>query len=341
MMWNWLIAALAAEATVVLYDGAPLHEDGTILWRLAQETEVNVFGTNAKYLSALESEEISVRTQFPLPHLDRILSTGSPLVPASFDFIHREIKPNVQISSISGGTDILGCFALGAPTEPVRRGELQVRSLGLAVDVYSEQGVSIRNELGELVCTKPFPSTPIGFVNDPDGSRFHAAYFSRFPGVWHHGDFAELCDSGGMRIVGRSDATLNPGGIRIGTAEIYQQVERIPGIAEALAVTFTRSPDAKFVLFLRLKDAAMDQEALFRQVRTTLRSNLSPFHVPWKLLAAPDFPRTRNGKLMELVVRSLLAGEAIKNLEAIANPECLDFFRQVGDDLAHAERLGA
>lgn len=326
MMWNWMASALATGSNLVLYDGAPLYKEGRILWDLIDSHRITVFGSNAKYLSSIEKEGLIPRDTHKLDSLRLILSTGSPLYPEQFDYVYSKIKPSVQLSSISGGTDIVGCFALGSPISPVIRGELQVPSLGMDVRIFDANGKNIEGLAGELVCASPFPSMPSGFWNDVDGSRYAAAYFERFPGVWHHGDFAERRPSGGFVIHGRSDAVLNPGGIRIGTAEIYRQVEKVPNILESVAVGYTVDNDEKVVLFVRLRQDEKLTSDLEKEIRKTIRENLSPHHVPWKIVQAPDFPRTRNNKLAELAVRDTLKGIQIKNRDALANPEALDYF---------------
>jgi acetoacetyl-CoA synthetase len=327
MMWHWLVSALASGATLVLYDGAPLHPDAGVLWRLAEREGINVFGTSAKYLSALEKSGYKPRDAHPSPALRSILSTGSPLAPSSFDFVYRSIKPDVQLASIAGGTDLISCFALGNPLLPVYRGELQCRGLGMKVEIFSPEGRPLREQKGELVCTAPFPSMPIGFWNDPDGHKYRAAYFERFPNVWHHGDYAELTAHDGVIIYGRSDAVLNPGGVRIGTAEIYRIVEQFDEIAESIVVPQEWGDDTRVVLFVRLQpDRSLDAE-LTRRLCDAIRHRASPRHVPAKILAVADIPRTMNGKIVEIAVREAIHGRPIGNRDALANPEALDYFR--------------
>ncbi len=332
MMWNWLVSALAVGSTIVLYDGAPIPpDDPAILWRMAEEEGVSVFGTSAKYLSALEKQGVTPRTVAPLPRLRTILSTGSPLAEHSYDFVYRDVKHDVQLCSISGGTDIVSCFALGDPTEPVYRGELQMRGLGMAVDVFDDDGKSVRGQPGELVCTAPFPSMPVRFWNDPDGAKYKAAYFDHFPGVWRHGDWAEITEHDGLVIHGRSDATLNPGGVRIGTSEIYRQVDTVPEVLESVVTEHTPHgtslTDARIVLFVVLRsDATLDQ-ALVARLQQRIRSATSPHHVPRVIVAVTDIPRTRSGKISELAVRDVIHGRAVKNVEALANPESLALYR--------------
>ena len=327
MMWNWLVSGLASGTTLVLFDGNPFHPTADALWRIADELGVSVFGTSAKYLSAQQKAGVRVVDELPLERLRAVLSTGSPLAPESFDYVLRDIRPGVQICSISGGTDIVSCFALGNPLLPVRRGQLQCRGLGLAVEVFDADGHSVLNEPGELVCTRPFPCMPVGFWNDPDGSRYHAAYFERFPGVWTHGDWTVLTGEGGLIIEGRSDAVLNPGGVRIGTAEIYRQVERLAQVQESVCVGQRWDDDVRVVLFVVLRDAAQLDDELRQTIRKTLRDNASPRHVPAKILQVSDIPRTRSGKISELAVRDTIEGRPLANTEALLNPQALEEFR--------------
>ena len=329
MMWNWLASGLASGATLVLFDGSPFFADGRVLWQMAENEGVTVFGTSAKYLSALEKAEVRPGDEFSLPNLRTVLSTGSPLAPESFDFVYEAIGSDLLLASISGGTDILSCFALGNPILPVRRGELQCRGLGMATEVFDEQGNTVVGEHGELVCTRPFPSAPLGFWNDADNARYRAAYFERFDGVWAQGDFAELTELGGVIIYGRSDAVLNPGGVRIGTAEIYRQVEKLDEVVESIAIGQNWDDDVRVILFVVLRaDAILDDE-LQQRIRTMIRKNTTPRHVPAKIIAVPEIPRTRSGKIVELAVRAAVHGEAVKNTASLANPEALDYFRDV------------
>ena len=334
MMWNWLVTALASGAAIVLYDGAPFQPDGNRLFDLADHFGVTLFGTSAKFIDAVEKAGLTPARTHSLATVRTITSTGSPLAPASFDFVYQHIKADVHLASISGGTDIVSCFVGGVPTEPVRRGEIQGPGLGMDVDVFDENGQSIRGMPGELVCKSPFPSMPVGFWNDPDGARYHAAYFERFPGVWCHGDWATMTDAGGVVIAGRSDATLNPGGVRIGTAEIYRQVERLPEIAEALAVGQQWDGDERVVLFVKLQPGCVLDDALRARIATEIRANTTPRHVPARIVAVADIPRTRSGKIVELAVRSVIHGREVKNREALANPEVLELFRDL-PDLSH------
>jgi acetoacetyl-CoA synthetase len=331
MMWNWLMSALATGATLVLYDGSPFHPDPGVLWRLAQDERLTVFGTSAKYLSALEKNGYRPADRVDLSALEALLSTGSPLLPEGFDFVYTAIKPDLHLASISGGTDIVSCFALGCPTLPVRRGEIQCRGLGMAVDIFDDEGRPVRDERGELVCTAPFPSMPVGFWNDPDGARYRAAYFERFPGVWHHGDFAALTEHGGIVIYGRSDAVLNPGGVRIGTAEIYSAVESLEPVVESIAVGQDWRDDVRVVLFVRLRPGIELDEALKKRIRDVIRAHTTPRHVPAKIVAVADIPRTLSGKLTELAVRNVIHGQPVKNIDALANPQALEHFRALPD----------
>jgi len=331
MMWNWLVSALATGATLVLYDGSPFHPDPGALWRMAQEERLTVFGTSAKYLSSLEKSDFVAATAVDLSALRTLLSTGSPLLPESFDYVYRAVKSDLLLASISGGTDIVSCFALGCPIRAVHRGELQCRGLGMAVKVYDDAGRALRGARGELVCTAPFPSMPLSFWNDPQGAKYRAAYFERFPGIWHHGDYAEITEHDGLVIYGRSDAVLNPGGVRIGTAEIYSAVESLPQIAEALAVGQDWNGDVRIVLFVRMRGDAQLDETLKQQIRDTVRSHTTARHVPAKIIAVADFPRTLSGKLTELAVRNVIHGLPVKNLDALANPGALEHFRELPD----------
>ena len=331
MMWNWLATALASEATLVLFDGNPFHPGPEALWRVADEEDVALFGTSAKFLDAIAKSGLKPGKRYGLKSLRAILSTGSPLLPESFDFVYASIKQDLQLSSISGGTDIISCFVLGNPAGPVRRGEIQMRGLGQAVEVWDSDGHPVQGEKGELVCTRPFPSMPIGFWNDPDGSRYHGAYFARFPGIWAHGDFAELTPMGGIIIYGRSDAVLNPGGVRIGTAEIYRQVEQVDEVLEALCVGQDWQGDVRVVLFVRLRDGVVLDDALRDSIKRRIRDNASPRHVPAKIIQVPDLPRTLNGKITELAVRDVIHGRTVKNTEALQNAPVLDAFRELAE----------
>ena len=326
MMWNWLMSALAVGSTLVLFDGSPYHPDPGALWRVAQEERITIFGTSARYLAAIQKSRFKPARELELPALRTILSTGSPLAPEAFESVYHDVKEDVQLSSISGGTDLVGCFLLGCPLLPVYRGEMQCRGLALRVDVFDEQGHPLRGRKGELVCTAPFPSMPIGFWNDPDGRRYRAAYYERFPGVWHHGDYALITAHDGVVIFGRSDAVLNPAGVRIGTAEIYAAVERLPEILESLAIGQQWQQDVRIVLFVRLQPGVELDPVLQKKIRDTIRLTLSPRHVPAKIIAVPDLPRTLSGKLSELAVRAVIHGEPVRNADALANPEALAYF---------------
>jgi acetoacetyl-CoA synthetase len=327
MMWNWLVSALASGATLLLYDGSPFHPDGNVLFDFADATGMTLFGTSAKFIDAVNKASLSPRNTHDLSSVRTITSTGSPLAPESFDFVYERIKPDVHLASISGGTDIVGCFALGNPAGPVWRGELQARSLGMAVQVFDEAGRPVRGRKGELVCTKPFPSMPIGFWNDPDGPKYHDAYFAHYPGVWRHGDYAELTEHDGVIIHGRSDATLNPGGVRIGTAEIYRQVEQMLEVVESLVVGQQQDHDERIVLFVRLRDGVELTDELRDTIRRQVRERTSPRHVPARIIQVPEIPRTKSGKIVELAVRDVIHGREVKNREALANPEALEYFR--------------
>ncbi len=331
MMWNWLVSGLAAGTTLILFDGSPFFDDGRGLWKMAERERVTVFGTSAKYISALEKAAVRPIDEFDLPALRAVLSTGSPLAPESFDYVHAGIGSDLQLASIAGGTDILSCFAIGNPLLPVRRGELQCRGLGMAVEVYDDAGKAVLEERGELVCTKAFPSAPVGFWNDDNNARYKAAYFDRFPGVWAHGDFAELRKSGGMIIHGRSDAVLNPGGVRIGTAEIYRQVEKLDEVMESIAIGQQWEGDVRVVLFVVLREGIDLDDKLQAAIRQSIRDNTTPRHVPAKIVAVPDIPRTKSGKIVEIAVRSVVHGEEVRNTGALANPEALNYFRDIGE----------
>ena len=326
MMWNWLVTGLASGTTLVLFDGSPFFDEGRGLWRMAEQERVTVFGTSAKYISALEKAGVRPADEFELGSVRTVLSTGSPLAPASFDFVYDAIGKDIQLSSIAGGTDILGCFMIGNPILPVRRGELQCAALGMAVEVFDEDGSPLIEEQGELVCTRPFPSTPVGFWNDEGDERYRAAYFEHFPGVWAHGDFVERRKTGGYVIHGRSDAVLNPGGVRIGTAEIYRQVEKLDEIIESIAIGQRWDNDVRVVLFVVLREGIALDEELEAKIRGVIRSNTTPRHVPAKIVAVPDIPRTKSGKIVEIAVRSVVHGDAVRNTEALANPAALEHF---------------
>jgi len=329
MMWNWLVSALALKAPLVLFDGNPFHPGPERLWQLAEAEKIAVFGTSAKYIDAVRNSGYAPGETVNLEHLQSLLSTGSPLSPDGFAFVYNEIKSNLRLSSISGGTDIVSCFALGTPVQPVYAGEIQTRGLGMKTDVLDDDGNSVVGVQGELCCTAPFPSMPVKFWNDPDGSKYKAAYFEHYPGLWRHGDWATLTERGGMIIHGRSDATLNPGGVRIGTAEIYRQVEAFDSIQEALVIGQTWQNDTRVVLFVRMTDGAMLDGRLEADIRAAIRAGATPRHVPARIIAVPDIPRTRSGKITELAVRDIIHGRPVNNTEALANAEALTFFENL------------
>jgi acetoacetyl-CoA synthetase len=328
MMWNWLATGLAAGATLVLYDGSPFHPNERVLFDVADEERVRVFGTSAKFIDAVRKSGLEPAKTHSLASVDTILSTGSVLAPESFDFVYQSVKRDVLLSSISGGTDIAGCFVAGSPTLPVYRGEAQCLALGMNVEVFDDAGRALPpGEKGELVCTRAFPSMPVQFWNDPDGRRYRASYFEKFPGIWHHGDWVEITPRGGMILYGRSDAVLNPGGVRIGTAEIYRPVEQLDEVVEALAIGQDWEHDVRVVLFVRLAPGVALDPALEQKIRTAVRTHATPRHVPARIVAVRDIPRTKSGKIVELAVRDAVHGRAIKNLETLANPEALEEFR--------------
>jgi acetoacetyl-CoA synthetase len=326
MMWNWLVSALATQATIMLYDGSPFYPDDTVLWRFANDEQFTHFGTSAKYIETLMKNNVKPRSNFKLKNLRTICSTGSPLSPESYDFIYKNIG-SVHLASISGGTDIVSCFVLGIPTLPVRRGEIQGPGLGMAVEIWNDAGRVKRGKRGELVCTKPFPSRPVKFWNDPDRKKYYMAYFDRFADIWAHGDFAEKTVNGGYIIHGRSDATLNPGGVRIGTAEIYRQVDRVDEVLESIVIGQTWENDIRIILFVKLKEGINLCETLVDTIKKTIKDNCTVRHVPSKILQVNDIPRTKSGKIVEIPVRDIVHGKQVKNKEALANPEALDFFK--------------
>ncbi|MBA3317774.1 MAG: acetoacetate--CoA ligase [Gemmatimonadales bacterium] len=328
MMWNWLVSSLAVGATVVLFDGAPLAP-ATVLWDVVAGERVTVFGTSAKYLALAEKEGLRPGRTHDVSALRTILSTGSSLAPSGFEYVYRDIKSDLHLASISGGTDIISCFALGNPTGPVWQGELQTRGLGMAVEIFDEGGRPVRERDGELVCTRPFPSMPLAFWNDADGSKYRAAYFDHFPGVWRHGDWARLTEHDGLVITGRSDATLNPGGVRIGTAEIYRQVEQLPEVIESLVVGQEWEGDVRVVLFVRLRPGIDLDESLRDRINRRIREHASPHHVPKRIVQVSDLPRTISGKITELAVREVIHGRSVTNLEALANPGALELFQDL------------
>ena len=326
MMWNWQVSALACGATLALYDGSPFYPDGNALFDFVAEEGIEIFGTSAKYIDAVKKAGLAPAGTHDLSKLKAILSTGSPLVPESFDFVYESIKRDLCLSSISGGTDIISCFVVGNPTAPVHRGEIQCLGLGLDVHAFDNDGRSVTGEKGELVCTRAFPSMPVGFWNDPGGRKYHDAYFARFDNVWCHGDYVEITERGGVIIYGRSDAVLNPGGVRIGTAEIYRRVEQLDEVAEALVIGQQWDGDVRVVLFVILQGGVELDEALESKIRSHIRATATPRHVPARIVRVTDIPRTRSGKITELAVRDIVHGREIKNREALANPEALDQF---------------
>ena len=331
MMWIWLATGLAAGVTLCLYDGSPFYPDGSVLFDFAEAERFTVFGTSAKYIDAVRKSGLTPKETHDLSALRVMTSTGSPLSPEGFGFVYEDIKSDIQLASISGGTDIVSCFVLGNPLKPVWRGEIQGPGLAFAIDVWDDEGRPIKGEKGELVCTKAFPSMPIMFWNDPDGARYHAAYFDRFENIWCHGDFAEWTSHGGVIIHGRSDATLNPGGVRIGTAEIYNQVEQMEEVTEALCIGQDWDDDLRVVLFVRLASGVSLDDDLVKAIRSRIRAGASPRHVPAKIIAVADIPRTKSGKIVELAVRDVVHGRPVKNKEALANPEALDLYADLED----------
>ena len=329
MMWNWLVSSLAVGATLVLYDGNPFYPQPDTLWSMAEDLGISVFGTSAKYLDHLESTGSKPGQKFKLEALRAILSTGSPLSGESFEFVYRDIKQNVLLASISGGTDIVSCFALGNPVLPVYKGELQCRGLGMQVESFDETGYPVLDQKGELVCTRAFPSMPIYFWNDPSGEKYHNAYFSTYPGIWRHGDYIEINNHGGVRIFGRSDATLNPGGVRIGTAEIYAVVENQPEIADSLVVGQPWDDDERVILFVKLAPGIILNEDLQKKLKMLIRSHCSPRHVPALILETRDIPYTINGKKVEIAVKKIIQGLDVQNRSALANPQALDLYRDI------------
>lgn len=331
MMWNWLASGLAAGATLLLYDGSPFYPDGNVLFDYAQAENMTHFGTSAKYIDALRKAGLQPKSSHDLSALRAIFSTGSPLSPEGFAFVYEAIKPDIHLASISGGTDIVSCFVLGIPTLPVWSGEIQGAGLGMAVDIWANDGKPLHSGKGELVCTTPFPCQPIGFWNDPEGEKYRTAYFDRFANIWCHGDFAERTEHNGIIIHGRSDATLNPGGVRIGTAEIYNQVEQLPEITEAICIGQDFEGDVRIVLFVRLAEGVTLDDDLRKSINQRIRSGASPRHVPAKIIAIADIPRTKSGKISELAVRDIVHGRAINNKEALANPQALALYENLPD----------
>jgi acetoacetyl-CoA synthetase len=331
MMWNWLVSSLAVGATVVLYDGSPFYPNHNAMWKMIQDLGINVFGTSAKFIAACQEAELIPGTEFNLSKLRAILSTGSPLVEENFDYVYKEIKEDILLASISGGTDIISCFALGNPTLPVYRGELQCRGLGMDVHAFDNAGERLIGEKGELICASPFPSMPIYFWNDSDGEKYNDAYFGEFSGVWTHGDYITVNEHGGVMIFGRSDATLNPGGVRIGTAEIYRIVEALPEVADSLVVGQKWEDDERVILFVKMNEDSELTEELVDTILKTIRSECSPRHVPAVVLSVEDIPYTINGKKVEIAAKKIIHGEEVLNRDALANPESLDLYREIMD----------
>jgi acetoacetyl-CoA synthetase len=329
MMWNWLVSSLSTGATVVLYDGSPFYPSGQCLWQMSDRHKISIFGTSAKYLAALEKAHVKPMQDYQLTELKTLLSTGSPLAHESFDYVYRDIKADVCLSSISGGTDIISCFALGNPILPVYRGELQCAGLGMAVNIFDDQAKPLLQQKGELVCTQPFPSCPIGFWQDPGNIKFLQAYFERFENVWAQGDYGEISVHKGLIIHGRSDAVLNPGGVRIGTAEIYRQVEKLEQVIESIAIGQQWQDDVRVILFVVLAPNEQLDEELSQLICSTIRANTTPRHVPAKIIQVTDIPRTISGKIVELAVRKVVHNEVVKNTDALKNPEALNLFKNL------------
>jgi acetoacetyl-CoA synthetase len=327
MMWNWFVSSLAVGATIVCYDGNPFYPTPDALLHMAKELDITIFGTSAKYIAMLESEGVSPKSISDYPNMKAILSTGSPLSDESFEFVYREWKSDVQLSSIAGGTDIVSCFMLGNPILPVYKGEIQCRGLGMDVDSFDGNGNSIMDDKGELVCKKAFPSMPVYFWNDDDGQKYYNAYFNVYPNIWHHGDYILISNHGGVTMHGRSDATLNPGGVRIGTAELYRAVKTINEIADSVVVGQNIDDDERVVLFVKLNEGVTLDDDLQKKIRTTIRANCTPRHVPAVILDTPDIPYTINGKKVEVAIKKIIHGQEVKNKEALANPESLEYFK--------------
>jgi acetoacetyl-CoA synthetase len=329
MMWNWLVSALASKASLVLYDGSPFYPDGNVLWDYAEAVDMTLFGTSAKYIDALKKNNLAPGKKFDLSQLRTICSTGSVLAPESFDYVYAEIKQEVCMASVSGGTDLISCFVIGNPLLPVYRGESQCRGLGMAVEVYDDDGNSVRNQKGELVCTKTFPSQPAFFWADESGEKYHNAYFARYPNIWHHGDYVMLTDHGGIVIYGRSDATLNPGGVRIGTAEIYRHVEQLEEVVESIVIGQDWDSDVRVVLFVILQSGLSLDDELIKKIRQTVREKCTPRHMPAKVIQVAEIPRTKSGKIVELAVREVVHNRPVKNIHSLANPKALDLYRDL------------
>jgi acetoacetyl-CoA synthetase len=328
-MWNWLVGSLAAGATIVLFDGFPLYKRDDLLFKLANEEQVTLFGISAKYIDTLSNNKVVPKNNYDMSKLRTICSTGSPLSSDGFKYIYKNIKEDVHLASISGGTDIVSCFVLGNLFQPVHIGEIQNRGLGMDVDVFDEKGLSIKNIKGELVCKKPFPSMPVKFWNDEGDKKYKSAYFEKYNNIWHHGDFAKITGNGGFVIFGRSDTTLNPGGVRLGTAEIYSVVEKFKEIQESIVIGQSWKNDIRIILFVVLNKGYDLTEEIKNKIKKSIKINASPRHVPSKILSVLEIPKTKNGKLVELAVKQSVEGEAIKNLEALANPDSLEQFKNI------------
>jgi len=327
-MWNWLTSSLALGATLVLYDGNPFHPDPGALWKMAQDEKITIFGTSAGYIAALQKEVLKPKSMYDLSHLRTLLSTGSPLSVEGFEYIYREVKEDIQLSSIAGGTDLNGCFALGNPMGSVYAGELQCKGLAMKVEAFDEEGKSVIDQEGELVCTVPFPSMPIYFWDDPDGKKYHAAYFDVYPNVWRHGDYIVVTERGGIVMSGRSDATLNPGGVRIGTAEIYRLMDQFEEIADSVVVG-QNWKNVRVVLFVKMAEGVELTEEIKDKIRKSIRANASPRHVPAKIISIPDVPYTLNMKKVELAVKKIIQNQPVKNKDALSNPESLDYYANI------------
>jgi acetoacetyl-CoA synthetase len=326
MMWNWLVSSLAVGATLVLFDGNPFHPDPGVLWKIAQDEKISIFGTSAGYIAALQNAGVTPGKTYDLTPLKAVLSTGSPLSIEGFEYIYREVKADLQLASISGGTDLNGCFALGNPMGPVYAGELQCRGLAMKVEAFDDNGKSVINQQGELVCTAPFPSMPIYFWNDPDNQKYHGAYFDVYPNVWRHGDYILITERGGVVIYGRSDATLNPGGVRIGTAEIYRQVDLLEEVEDCVVVGQNWKNDVRVILFVKMAQGYELTDKVINNIKTTIRANASPRHVPAVVVSVPDIPYTHNMKKVELAVNKVIHNQPVLNKDSLKNPESLEYF---------------
>jgi len=329
MMWNWLVTVLASRASLVLYDGSPFYPDGNVLWDYAEAVNMTLFGTSAKFIDAMKKNNLAPGKKYNLSKLRTVCSTGSVLAPEGFDYVYEAIKQDICLASVSGGTDLISCFVIGSPLLPVYRGESQCRGLGMAVEVYDENGESVRNAKGELVCTRTFPSQPAFFWADEGGEKYHNAYFARYPNIWHHGDYVMLNDRGGIVIYGRSDATLNPGGVRIGTAEIYRHVELIDEVVESIVIGQDWDSDVRIVLFVVLAPGCTLDDGLVKKIRQTVREKCTPRHMPAKVIQVAEIPRTKSGKIVELAVREVVHNRPVNNIHSLANPEALEHYREL------------